>query len=453
MNMSHIKDKIIGLIQNNQFSAVRKMLLEMNAVDIAIMFEEILEEEETACLLKLFRMLPKTIAADVFANASPEQQIYIVNSISDHEIKSIIDELYLDDVVDMLEEMPANVVKRVLQNTDEETRKTINIFLNYPEDSAGSIMTIEYVNLKEQMTVRDALRYIKLNGVDKESIDTCYVISNDRKLLGSVTIRKLILSDEDTLIKEIMDRNTISAKTHDDQEHVSHMFSKYGLFSMPVLDNENRLVGIITVDDIVDVIQEENTEDFQKMAALNPSEQRYMKTGVFTMAKNRILWLLILMVSATFTGLIIQQYSSLLSSLVVFAAYIPMLMDTGGNSGTQSATLVIRGIALDEIHTGDIIRVLWKEFRVSLIAGFVLSAVNMARLLLFDGVSLTVALIVCATLYCTVILAKLTGALLPIIAKKLGADPAVMASPLLTTIVDAVTLFIYFKLASLFMPY
>ena len=449
--MSQIKEQIIELIKNNRFSAARKLLLEMNAVDIAIMFEEILEEEETDCLLKLFRMLPKTIAADVFANASSEQQMQIVNSISDREIKGIMDELYMDDVVDMLEEMPANVVKRVLKNTDEETRKTINTFLKYPEDSAGSIMTIEYVDLKEQMTVQEALRYIKLNGVDKETINTCYVISDDRKLLGAVTIRKLILSDEDTMIKDIMDRNILSIKTHDDQEQVSRLFSKYDLLSMPVVDNEDRLVGIITVDDIVDVIQEENTEDFQKMAALNPSEERYMKTGIFTMAKNRIVWLLVLMVSATFTGQIIQQYSSLLSSLVILAAYIPMLMDTGGNSGSQASTLVIRGIALEEIQTKDILKVMWKEFRVSLIAGFVLAAVNMARLLLIDGVSLTVALIVCATLYCTVIIAKITGASLPIIAKKLGADPVIMASPMLTTIVDAITLFIYFSLASLFM--
>ncbi|MHB1315128.1 MAG: magnesium transporter [Christensenellales bacterium] len=446
-----MKDEIIELVKENKFSAARKLLLTMNAVDIAVLFEEILDEEEAAILIKLFRMLPKSIAADVFANASSEQQMHIVTSISDREMQGIMDELYLDDVVDMLEEMPANVVKKVLRNTDEETRKNINTFLNYPEDSAGSIMTIEYVDLKQQMTVQEALRYIKQNGVDKETINTCYVIAEDRKLLGAVSIRKIILSDDNTFIKDIMDANIISIRTHDDQEHVSNLFRKYSLLYMPVVDNEDRLVGIITVDDIVDVIEEETTEDFQKMAALNPSEEMYMKTGVFVMAKNRIVWLLILMISATFTGMIIQQYSGLLSSMVILAAYIPMLMDTGGNSGSQTSTLVIRGMALEEIHTRDIMKVLWKEFRVSLIAGFVLAVVNLGRVLLIDHASLTVALVVCSTLFCTVIVAKLVGATLPILAKKLGADPAIMASPMLTTIVDAVALFIYFGLASMFM--
>jgi len=353
----------------------------------------------------------------------------------------------LDDAVDFIEEMPANIVKKVLKNTDEDLRKLINQLLNYPDYSAGSIMTVEYVDLKKEMTVKEAIGHIKKTGVDKETINTCYVIGKNRTLEGVVSIRKLILSADDQIIKDILNDDVISIKTTDDQENTAQLFKKYDLSAMPVVDNENRLVGIITVDDIVDIIEQENTEDLQKMAAMQPSEEEYLKTGVFELAKHRITWLLILMLSATFTGNIIKRFEDVLQSVVVLTAFIPMLMDTGGNAGSQSSTLIIRGLALGEISMSDALKVFWKELRVSMVVGLILAFVNFLRIFYLEGVGAMVSLTVCITLFMTVVLAKVVGGLLPIAAKSVKLDPAIMASPLITTIVDAFSLIIYFKMA------
>jgi len=396
----------------------------------------------------MFRILPKEIAATAFSYMSYDQQRYIIESITDKEIEIIIDELFLDDTIDFLEEMPANVVKKVLKNTDDKTRKLINQFLNYPEDSAGSIMTIEYVDLKREMTVRQAIDHIKKTGIDKETINTCYVMDQSRKLEGVISIRKLILSDDDVLIGDIMDKDVIYINTSDDQEKIAMLFKKYDFISMPVVDKERRLVGIITVDDVVDIIDQENTEDFQRMAAMQPSEEEYLKTSVLELAKNRIPWLLILMISATFTGNIIRKYEEALQSVVILASFIPMLMDTGGNAGAQSSTLVIRGIALGEIKLNDLGKILWKEFRVSVIVGLILAIVNFLRIYFLEKVAFNISIVVSISIFATVILAKIVGGSLPIIAKKLKLDPAIMASPLITTIVDAVALMIYFAAAT-----
>jgi magnesium transporter len=345
--------------------------------------------------------------------------------------------------------MPANIVKKILKNTSKDKRDLINHFLKYPENSAGSIMTIEYVDLKKEMTVKEALASIKKVGVDKETINTSYVIDENRKLEGIVSLRKLIINEEDTVIKDIMQTNIISINTHMDQEEIASIIKKYDLLVVPVVDTEGRLVGIITIDDVVDIIDQENTEDFQKMAAMQPSDEEYLKTGIFTSAKHRVIWLLVLMISATITGNIIKQYNDILQSVVILAAFIPMLMDTGGNSGSQSATLVIRGLALDEIRLKDVWKVLWKEFRVSIVVGFVLAGVNFIRIYFLERTDLYVAITVCVSLFVTVVTAKLVGGVLPIIAKKMKLDPAIMASPLITTIVDAVALVTYFSIATI----
>lgn len=440
-----MNEHILELIKENRLTDARNALEDMNIVDIAQLFEEI----DMPQMIKFFRILPKDKAADVFSYVSPENQAYIIQSITDFEIRHIIDDLFFDDTVDLIKEMPAVVVKKVLKNTDENMRKLINQFLNYPEDSAGSIMTIEYVDLKKEMTVRQALTHIKKTGIDKETIDTCYVIDANRKLEGIVSIRRLILSEEDQLVDDIMNTDIIYIHTYDDQEKIAMLFKKYDLLSMPVVDNEIRLVGIITVDDIVDIIDQENTEDIHKMAAMAPSEQEYLKTSVFTLAKNRILWLLILMISATITGNIISKFQNVLQSVVILTTYMPMLMNTGGNAGSQSSTLAIRGLALGEITPNDFYKVAWKEFRVSILVGFSLATVNFFRILIFDKVSIAIGLVVCISLFCTVIMAKFVGGLLPLAAKSLKLDPAIMASPLITTIVDAVSLTIYFTLSTL----
>jgi len=439
-----MKELILGLIENGNYSEARKKLMEMNEVDIA----QLLEELDKQKLLIIFRILPKELAAGVFSYIPYELQGYIVESITDKEIKNIIDELFLDDTIDFLEEMPSNIVKRVLQATDDETRKLINQFLKYPEDSAGSIMTIEYVDLKKEMTVKQALEHIKETGVDKETVDTCYVLNENRILEGIIPIRKLILSDETTAVKDIMETDFVYVNTHDDQEKIASLFKKYDLISMPVVDNERRLVGIVTIDDVVDIIDQENTEDFQKMAAMHPSDEEYLKTSPLVLAKNRITWLLILMISATFTGKIIIKFNEVLQSVVVLASFIPMLMDTGGNSGSQSSTLIIRGLALGEIKTSDILKVLWKEIQVSVIVGVTLSSLNFVRIFVLEKIDFYVSLTVCITLFFTIILAKIIGCSLPIVAKKLRLDPAIMASPLITTIVDAISLMIYFTAAT-----
>ncbi|HDK7137480.1 TPA: magnesium transporter [Clostridium botulinum] len=437
---------ILELINGKKYSEAREELLKLNSVDIATLLEEVDNKKN---MLVLFRLLPKDIEIDVFSYMSNDMQQYIIQSITHEEMTTIIDQLYFDDVIDLLEEMPANIVKKILLNTDEKKRKLINQFLKYEEDSAGSIMTIEFVDLKKEMTVEQAIERIRKIGVDKQTINTCYVIDRNRKLEGIISIRRLILSNKDVLIKDIMKENYVSINTFDDQEYVANQFKKYDLVSMPVVDKEHRLVGIITIDDIVDIIDQENTEDFHKMAAMEPSEEEYLKTGVFELAKHRIIWLLVLMISATFTGNIIRKSEDVLQSVVILASFIPMLMDTGGNSGSQSSTLVIRGLALGEIKLKDIFKVMWKEFRVSVVVGIVLSVVNFLRVYFIEKVSFMVSMTVCISLFFTVVLAKVVGGILPIVAKKLKLDPAIMASPLITTIVDAVALLIYFGIAKI----
>lgn len=433
-------EKILELINGKKYSEAREELLKLNSVDIATLLEEVDNKKN---MLVLFRLLPKDIEIDVFSYMSNDMQQYIIQSITHEEMTTIIDQLYFDDVIDLLEEMPANIVKKILLNTDDKKRKLINQFLKYEEDSAGSIMTIEFVDLKKEMTVEQAIERIRKTGVDKQTINTCYVIDKNRKLEGITSIRRLILSNKDVLIKDIMKENYVSINTFDDQEYVANQFKKYDLVSMPVVDKEHRLVGIITIDDIVDIIDQENTEDFHKMAAMEPSEEEYLKTGVFELAKHRIIWLLVLMISATFTGNIIRKSEDVLQSVVILASFIPMLMDTGGNSGSQSSTLVIRGLALGEIKLKDIFKVMWKEFRVSVVVGIALSVVNFLRVYFIEKVSFMVSMTVCISLFFTVVLAKVVGGILPIVAKKLKLDPAIMASPLITTIVDAVALLIY----------
>jgi len=439
-----MKEHLIGLIEQNKFAQVKNTIVQMNEVDIA----SFLEELERPKLLMVFRLLPKEIAADVFSYFSYEMQAYVVESITDKETESILDMLFLDDVVDLIEEVPSNVVKKVLKNTDLERRALINQFLQYPEDSAGSIMTVEYVDLKASMTVKEALYHIKKTGVDKATINTCYVTDSRRMLEGVISIHKLILSDDDEIVGELMDRQFIYAHTLEDRESTAALFKKYDLLSIPVVDNEKRLVGIVTIDDIVDVIDLETTEDMQIMAAMQPSEEEYLKTSVWNLSKHRIMWLMILMFTAIVTGSIIKKYNNLLESALILSTFIPMLMDTGGNSGAQSSTLVIRGLALGEIETKDVLKVIWKELRVGLLVGFALSVVNFLRLLLISRVDLMIALAVCFSLYCTVVLAKLIGGFLPILARKLKLDPAIMAGPLITTIVDMCSLTIFFNIAS-----
>jgi magnesium transporter len=436
--------KVIDYISRGKFFDARNEIVKMNVVDIA----QLLEELDGSSVLMVFRVLPKDIAVEVFSYMSYEQQQFIIESITDKEIKNIIDELFLDDTIELLEEMPANIVKKVLKNTSDARRKEINQLLKYPDNSAGSIMTIEFADLKKEMTVKGALEYIKKTGVDKETIDICYVIDSNRKLEGTIPIRKLILSSEEVVIGSIMETSVISVNTHDDQEKIATLFKKYDLVAMPVVDNENRLVGIITIDDVVDIIEREATEDFHKMAAIAPSEEEYLKTNIFNLSKHRIPWLLVLMLSATFTGGIVMKYQKLLEDVAILSAFIPMLMDTGGNAGSQSSTLIIRGIALDEIKLSDIFKIIWKELGVALIVGAVLAIVNFFRVYFFVESSLLVAVTVSISLIFTVVLAKVVGGALPLIAKKLKMDPAIMAGPLITTVVDAMALLAYFAVAN-----
>ncbi len=440
-------EKILDYIKAGKPVNARSKLLEMNVVDIATLLEDVDRDD----LVILFRILPKDTAAEVFSYLTKVDRAHIIESLTDKEISGIIDKLFMDDTVDFIEEMPANIVKKVLKNTDDDTRKMINSLLSYPDDSAGSIMTTEFVDIKKEMTVMDAIAHIRKTGVDKETIDTLYVIDSNRKLEGIVPIRKILLSDENLLIEDIMDTNFVYIYTLDDQEDVASMFKKYDYFSMPVTDSENRLVGIITIDDILDIIEEENEEDFAKMNALAPSDEEYLDSSVYSLAKQRIMWLLILMISATFTGIIIRQYESVLSSVVILASFIPMLMDTGGNSGSQSSTLIIRGLALGELEITDYPKILWKEFRVSIVVGLVLAFINFLRIYLLERVDFIVSLTVCISLFATVVLAKVVGGMLPLIAKKFKLDPAIMAAPLVTTIVDTFALMVYFSTASLLM--
>ena len=440
-------ENILSYLENNQLAKLKEVLIEENPVDIAELFEDLPKDQ----CLKLFRILPKDLAAETFSYLSSEKQQEIVENITDEEIKHIINEMFIDDTVDFIEEMPANIVDKILQNTSPDTRKLINQFLKYPENSAGSVMTVEYVSLKSDMNIGQALNHIKKVGINNETIDICYVIDNQRKLVGFISLKSLIFLDDIIPLVDAMETNVISATTTDDQEVIASLFRKYDLTSMPVVDNEGRLVGIITIDDVVDVIDQENTEDFQKMAAMDPSDEEYLKESVFSLAKHRIVWLLVLMISATATGTIIRRYEEVLQSVVILAAFIPMLMDTGGNAGSQSSTLIIRGIALGEIQLSDIGKILWKEFRVSLIVGVTLATVNFLRIYFIDKAGLTISLVVCASLLFTVIIAKVVGGILPILAKAFKLDPAIMARPLITTIVDACALIVYFALSTHFL--
>ena len=434
--------ELLRIIRENNISELRQVLQRMNSVDIAKSMEEL----EGKYLLLVFRLLTKDTSAEVFSYLDKESQQKIIELITDDEVKEIIENLFLDDTVDIIEELPANVVGKIISNTSLEKRKLINQFLKYEENSAGAIMTIEFIDFKEGMTIKEAIDYTRKTGVNKESLDNCFIIDRERRLKGIISLKDLILSDENMLVSDVMETNIVSVKTFEDQERVAALFKTYDLLSMPVVDIENRLVGIITVDDIVDIIEQEN---FQKMAAMEPNEQPYLKTPVLTLAKNRIVWLLVLMISATVTGTIIQGFEDVLQSVVILASFIPMLMDTGGNSGSQSSTLVIRGFALGEITTNDFLKVIFKEFRVSIVVATVLAIVNFLRLYLFTSADLMISLTVCASLFFTVILAKVIGGVLPIISKKLKLDPAIMASPLITTIVDAFALIVYFGFAKL----
>lgn len=438
-------ETIQELLQTQQYTRLRQLLVDLNDADIAACMEELPEQS----MVKAFRILPKDLAADIFSYLDVELQQTVITSLTEREAASIIDNLMADDAVDLLEEMPANVVKRLLESASAETRRDINHLLRYPEDSAGSIMTVEYVDLKESLTVEGAIERIRIVGLDSETINICYVLDAQRKLLGTVALRYLLLSQPDETIGDIMHENVVSVHTLADQEEVARQFQKYGFTAMPVVDNENRLVGIITVDDIVDVIEEEATEDMEKMAALVPSDKPYMRTSAWETYKKRIPWLLLLMVSATFTGSIITSFEDALSVYVALTAFIPMLMDTGGNAGGQASVTIIRGLSLGEIEYRDVPRILWKELRTAILCGGTLAAANFAKLMLFDRVGLAVALVVCLTLVLAVIMAMLVGCLLPMGAKRLGFDPAVMASPFITTIVDALSLLVYFQIATL----
>lgn len=431
-------------LEQKQYVKMREWMSDLNVADIAAMIEELEEEQK----LKVFRILPKDMAADIFSYLPIEVEQYIITSLSDKEAGNIIDNLMSDDAADLLEEMPANIVKKLLANASQETRRDINHLLRYPEDSAGSIMTVEFVDLKERQTVAQAIERIRKLGVDSETINICYVLDNQRKLKGTVALRYLLLTNPDEKIGDIMHENVISLHTLMDQEEVARQFQKYDFTAMPVVDNEDRLVGIITVDDVVDILQEEATEDMEKMAAIVPSDKPYMKTTVFEIWKKRIPWLLLLMISATFTGKIIASFENALSVYVVLTTFIPMLMDTGGNAGGQASVTIIRGLSLNEIEFSDTLKVLWKEIRVSILCGTTLAAANFVKLMLIDKVSLTVSAVVCLTLIASVFLAKVVGCMLPIAAKKIGFDPAVMASPFITTIVDALSLLIYFQIAT-----
>lgn len=436
---------ILELIEKKQYAKLKRLLSEINEVDIA----ELLEPLDANNTLLVFRMLPKDLAVEVFAHFTPEQQSGIVKDVTDRELTYILGELFFDDMIDMIEEMPANLVDKILKNTNKEQRQLINQFLKYPTDSAGSIMTIEYVDLKKDMSVKQAMAHLKASVLDKETIYTCYVTDHNRVLEGIVSLRTLVISDDKTIIKDIMEDEIIFVNTFDDQETVGGLFTKYGFMAIPVVDNENRLTGIITFDDILEVIEQEATEDFQKMAAITPSEGKYLDENIFVLAKQRITWLLILMIGAALTGGIINRFENVLSALVILTAYIPMLMDTGGNSGSQSSTLIIRGLAIGEVTLADKWRVLWKEFRISIIVGVILGGVNLIKNLVFDNTGIVVALTVSLTLTATVVISKVVGGMLPLIAKRLKLDPAIMAGPLITTIVDSLALLIYFSTASL----
>ncbi len=451
---------LLKLLDEKKYSTLRDILITMNPSDIAAIFDELAEER----LPLLFRLLPKELAADTFVEMEPDAQELLIRGFSDSELREVLDELFVDDAVDIVEEMPANVVRRILSQADPDMRKSINEILRYPENSAGSIMTTEYVSLRPHMTVADAIMNIRRTGVDKETIYTCYV-TKDRTLIGVVTVKDLLLAEDDeTPIEKIMIPNVISVNTHDDQEIVAQMFSKYNFLALPVVDKENRMVGIVTFDDAMDVMEDEATEDIEKMAAIIPSEKPYMSMSPWEIWKKRIPWLMLLMVSATFTGMIISGFETALEKILVLTAFIPMLMDTAGNSGSQASVTIIRGLSLNEIELSDVLKIVWKEVRVAFLCGVSLAAACFIKIFLVDylllgsfadvtiGNPFVIIAVVSITMAITILFAKIVGCVLPLLAKKLGFDPAVMASPFITTIVDALSLLVYFGIAKLFLP-
>ncbi|MBP3319519.1 MAG: magnesium transporter [Ruminiclostridium sp.] len=447
-----LEETLAALAEAKKYTTLRDILVTMNASDIAAIFEDLPE----AKLPLLFRLLPKELAAETFVQMEPEAQELLIQGFSDNELKEVVDELYVDDAVDIVEEMPANVVKRILKQADPEMRKMINEILKYPEDSAGSIMTTEYVSLRPAMTAEEAIKRIRRTGVDKETIYTCYVTDNNRTLVGMVTLRTLLLAEEDDVVADIMEDNVISVNTLEDQESVVQMMAKYDWAAIPVVDQENRLVGIVTIDDAIDVLQEETTEDFELLAGMTPTDKPYLRTGVFETWKSRIPWLLILMLSATLTSMVLTGFETSLAACSALIAFIPMLTGTGGNSGTQSSVAVIRALSLGEVEFSDTVRVIWKEIRVGVLCGVTLASCNFVKLLVVDrmllgnqGVNVWVAAVICVTMIITVLCAKTVGCLLPLLAAKIHLDPAVMASPFISTVVDVTTLLIYFQVAKL----
>ena len=446
-----VEKALLKMLDEKKYASLRDILITMNPSDVAGLFDG-LEEKQIPVM---FRLLPKEQAAETFVEMEPEAQQLLIQGFSDNELREVLDELYVDDAADLVEEMPANVVRRILTQADPEMRSSINQILRYPENSAGALMTMEYVSLRPDMTVEESILRIRRQGVDKETIYTCYVLSADRTLQGIVTVKDLLLAEsDDTEIKEIMTENVISVTTQDDQEEVAKMFSKYNFLALPVVDTEKRMVGIVTFDDAMDVMEEETTEDMEIMAAMTPSEKSYLKSTPFDLYKHRIPWLMLLMVSATFTGMIISSFESALALLPALTAFIPMLMDTGGNCGSQSSVTVIRALSLDELELSDVFTVLWKEVRAAVLCGISLAAVCFLKVLLVDrllmhneSISLSVDLVICLALGVTVVMAKMVGCTLPLLAKRLGFDPAVMASPFITTIVDALSLLVYFLFA------
>ncbi len=437
-----IKKQIIELLETKRYGNLYQYMEKVNNQDISLLFEELSEED----MVLLFRLLPKDEAADVFSYMEPDLQEKLINCLTDKELKTVVDELFMDDTVDLIEEMPSNVVKRILKTVNKEDRETINELLKYPSDSAGSIMTTEFIDLKVNMTVEEAFKKIKKIGLNKETVYTCYVLDIRREIIGIVDIKDLLLAERDTLIKNIMETNVITVNTLDDKEEVAKQFDKYDVMALPVVDKENRLVGIVTIDDAIDVLQDENTEDFEIMAAMTPTEDSYFKTSVWKHAKNRILWLLLLMISATLTGAILTHYEEAFAAIPLLVSFIPMIMDTGGNCGSQSSTLIIRGMAMDEIKLKDFFKAIWKEIRVAILVGLVLGICNSVRVLI-QYHDLKLSIVLGLTLIATVCLAKTLGCILPMLAKKLKLDPAIMAAPLITTIVDTGSILIYFSIA------
>jgi len=444
-----IIEQIQELVKSRRIAQLRELLESINSADFPSLFEELDDED----MVVIFRLLPKDKASDVFVELDSDLQEKLINNFTDKELKVVVDDLFMDDTVDLIEEMPSSVVKRILRNIKPTDRKIINELLKFPEDSAGSIMTTEMVELKENMTVEKAFQIIKDTGIDKETIYICYVVDSSRKLIGTVAIKDLLVSERDVLIKDILEENVISVLTTEDKEAVAKMFDKYNFMAMPVVDTENRLVGIVTIDDAIDVMQDENTEDFEKMAAMTPTEDTYFKTSVFKHAKNRIIWLLFLMLSSTFTGLLLERFQSAIATVPLLVAFIPTIMDTGGNCGSQSSTLIIRGLALDEIKLSDIFKAIWKEIRVSFMIGGALAVVTGLRIFLqYDGMhndqSIKIAFIVGVTLMATAMIAEIMGCVLPMLAKRLKLDPAIMASPLITTVVDLCSMLVFFSIAT-----